>query len=92
MHIRKLPSAADAGENPAGSVAAETNRSTANVPKWRKVMDEKLRFKLPLRSTNDVLVADGLLHTEEGHTEQYEVLCNVLRYVLEVRKVVIGLV
>jgi hypothetical protein len=96
MHIRSMGGkhipAAGAGENPAGSVAAEKDRPTANVPKWRKIMDERLRFKLPLRTTSDVLAAEGILHTDAGPTEQYEVLCNVLRYVLEVRKLAIGLV
>jgi hypothetical protein len=50
-------------------------------PKWQHAM-ELLKFKLPLRTTKDVLDTEAILHT----TEQFIILRNFLRYLIEVRE------
>lgn len=49
-------------------------------PSWKQAMGH-LKFKLPLRTTKEILDAEAILHTDE----QFSVLRNVLKFLLEVR-------
>lgn len=70
------------GAGPESSSSGAKQRGASIDPPWKAAM-KKLAFTLPLRSSADILKAEAIL---KPRPDQFQILCNVLRFILEVRK------